>query len=520
MTSPTATLAQPRLRAGLALSVLALAWALALGSVPLALTVLLALLVGLRPRELRLLYALAAPLWGHRVFLRTLLRVSRVGDAMLPVVSFRLWPLARHPVLLVNDPALVREVVQQGALFHTMGGENPAIVALLGPQGLFTTQATDSPEWRRRRRVTDPLLSGDPLYTARIFTDLLAASRTYAADWHGHQPGLLVAIARVMLPAQSLALFAEPFTPERHRQAGADLLANFRGIGEGLFFALTDRLRRPWTRHHLARSWDYIADITAVITADARAASPDEARPGMFRLLSTALRDGTYDDAEVRDTVALFLNAGAPIHLVFWTLHTLAHHRDVETDLVAEIRRATATGPLTFARLAELPRLRAVLLEVMRLYPPVPLFQPRRAARDTTLGDTPVAAGTQLLLCPYVFQRNPALTADVESFRPDRTGNALTAAHMLPFSVGARTCQGRQFAMLAATAALVAILERHTLHLDERVPCPHPSEAVYCRPSHDIAFSASPRPHTDAPADAATHTAPASRCPFHALFAR
>lgn len=460
------------------------------------------LLVRHRGRELRFLYALMAPIWGHRVFLTTLLRISRTRDGIAPVVRLRLWPLASRPVLLVNHMATARSVMTRGDLFHSMGGDNPAIVSLLGAQGLFTTHTTDSPEWQRRRKVTDPLLASDPTFTDHTFTDLLAASRAYVADWTdtltAGAPGkLLHEVARVMIPAQSIAFFGELFPAAVNRRAGEDLLANFRGVGEGLFFAPTAWLRSPRTRHSLARAWAYVADITRIIVADARGPAPRDDRPGLFRLCSDALRDGIYSELEVRDTVAVFLNAGAPTHLVFWTLHTLAHHPAVEARVVAELQAALARGPLDFGRLRELGELRRVVMEVMRIYPPVPLFQPRRAVRDTMLGDIAVPAGTQLLICPYVAHRDPALGPDRESFDPDREGNNVLAPHMFPFSVGQRTCPGRNFSMLAVTAALVAILERHHVHLHAHT-CPTPSEAIYCRPSHDVQFSVSLRAHSEA----------------------
>lgn len=465
-----------------------------------------ALLVGLATlwhrwaRELRFLYALMASLWGHRVFLTTLLQISRTRDGIAPLVQLRLWPLAPRPVLLVNDMTHARSVVSQGDLFHTMGRDNPAIVSLLGPEGLFVTHTTDAPQWQRLRRLTDPLLSSGAAYTDRVFTDLLTTSRTYAAAWAGalcpDAPGqLLRELARVMIPAQSVAFFGDLFPADIHRRAGEDLLANFRDVGEGLFFLPTVWLRHHRARHSLARSWAYIGDIAEHIAVDARRpATPDEraARPCLLALLSDALRDGTCDERGVRDTVALFLNAGAPTHCVFWVLHTLARHPDSQARVIAELQPVLARGPLTFARLRELPELRRVVLEVMRLYPPVPLFQPRRAVRDTQLGDVPVRAGTQLLISPYIIHRNPALGPDRESFDPDRPGNGTATATMFPFSVGPRTCQGRNFAMLAIIAALVAILERYSLRLPNTA-CPTPSEAIYCRPAHDVAFWVAPR---------------------------
>ena len=46
--------------------------------------------------------------------------------------------------------------------------------------------------------------------------------------------------------------------------------------------------------------------------------------------------------------------------------------------------------------------------------------------------------------------------------------------------------------MAAIIAALVAILERYRLRLSNTT-CPTPSEAIYCRPAHDVAFWVAPR---------------------------
>jgi len=63
----------------------------------LVLLVAIARLLRHRGRELRFLYALMAPMWGHRVFLTTLLRISRTRDGIAPVVRLACGrsPLAR-----------------------------------------------------------------------------------------------------------------------------------------------------------------------------------------------------------------------------------------------------------------------------------------------------------------------------------------------------------------------------------------------------------------------------------------
>jgi cytochrome P450 len=479
--------------------------------------VTVALLLRHRGRELQFVYALVAPLWGHRILLTTLLRISRRRGAMASQVTLRLWPLASYPVVILNDMDRIRTVMRDGDAYQTMGGENPVILSLLGDSGLFTTQSTSSPEWRRRRLATDRLLSSAPAFTDTMFDALLATSRAYVAAWAedfpvGARRGLLLhEIARVVIPAQSIALFGPLFEPTVNRRAGEDLLANFQRVGEGLFFKPTAWIRRRTTRHHLGRSWAYIAAIAQAIRDDAdgcsgrrdAAAHNGDGRPEFFRILRDAYASGTLDAREIKDTVALFLNAGAPIHLLFWTLLTLAQHPELRARVAEELRDAIAGGPLTFRRMGELQHLHRVVVEVMRLYPPVPLFQPRRATRDGSLGDMPVRAGTQILISPYVAHRNPAFSEDVETFRPERAGNGLLSAHMMPFSVGERTCQGRTFAMQVVKAGLLAVIERFDVHLDMEGPRPTASEAIYCRPSRDLGFSVTARALSPSPSSAA-----------------
>ena len=120
----------------------------------------------------------------------------------------------------------------------------------------------------------------------------------------------------------------------------------------------------------------------------------------------------TMSDAQLRDEVMTLLIAGheTTANALAWLWVLLDRHADEQERLRAELVAATGGRPPTVDDLPQLPRLKAVIQETLRLYPPVWMFD-RRALGPDDLAGTPVAKGDLVIFCPYALPLRPAPAA-------------------------------------------------------------------------------------------------------------
>lgn len=116
-------------------------------------------------------------------------------------------------------------------------------------------------------------------------------------------------------------------------------------------------------------------------------------------------------------------------------------------------------------------------MEVLRLYPPLPLLA-RSAVEDTTIGGVRIPRGQGVLISPYAINRcrelwgDDADEFDVRRWEASPTGGASSPYAFPTFSMGPRTCIGKDLALTTVKTLLVALLRR--FRFEEAVPGSHP----------------------------------------------
>jgi cytochrome P450 len=151
---------------------------------------------------------------------------------------------------------------------------------------------------------------------------------------------------------------------------------------------------------------------------------------------------------------------------LFWCLYLAALYPDAQAAIAAEAQAADLDHDPA-AALARLPITRAHVDEALRLYPPAFLLTREALAADEVAG-RPVAAGTVVVISPWVLHRHRRLWTAPDVFDPSRFlpgAPPIDRFAYLPFGAGPRICVGATFALTEAVLVLARLVRAFRIEL-------------------------------------------------------
>jgi cytochrome P450 len=156
-----------------------------------------------------------------------------------------------------------------------------------------------------------------------------------------------------------------------------------------------------------------------------------------------------------------------------WVWYLLAQHPDVEQQLHAELDTVLAGRVPTINDLPNLPYVRMVIDETLRLYSPAWQTM-RRAREEDEIDGYRIPANAIIFLNQHTLHRHPAFWDEPERFDPKRFSPEQVAKRpryaYIPFNAGPRTCIGNNFALTEIQLVLATIAQHYRLVL----PSGHP----------------------------------------------
>ena len=147
-----------------------------------------------------------------------------------------------------------------------------------------------------------------------------------------------------------------------------------------------------------------------------------------------------------------------------WTMTELLRHPKAMEQLRKEVRTIVGNkADITEDDLDNMPYLKAVFKETLRLHPPAPLLVPRLARQDVKIKGYDILSGFQVFVNAWAIARDPSTWGDPDEFRPERFLDTTVdyKGHdfgLIPFGAGRRGCPGIAFAMAVNEIALANVV--------------------------------------------------------------
>jgi cytochrome P450 len=388
--------------------------------------------------------------------------------------------------------------------------------ALIG-DGLLTSEGD---RWRRHRRLVQPVFSHR--HVTEFAPVMTGSAQRLAARWDRLANGTVINLAGQMgaltLEIVGVALFGSDLSGEA-AQVSRAIDAGQRVVVMATFLPLPWGPRSTRALRAIARRVGHtpegvegpVGRIVSARRAAARtlagaqngdgrdpaaAGTADPAGDLLDVLLAATGPDGSpLTDVEIGDEVATFMLAGheTTANALSWTLALLSAYPWAREQLEAELDSVLGDRDPEAGDADKLPWTRAVVSEVMRLYPPAWTIE-RNALADDNVAGTAVPAGSLVAVPPYLIHRHPDFWPDPAGFDPRRflpngaghgAGEPRHRYAYIPFGGGRRACVGSSFAELETVLVLATLARRYRLELTVR-GIPAPMANVTLRPGRAL----------------------------------
>ncbi len=389
---------------------------------------------------------------------------------------------------LLNRADLINQVlVMQHSKFHKSELTRRITSRILG-QGLLISEGEF---WRRQRRLAQPAFHRARL--AEYGATMLELAQAHIRDWRdGDRRNISQEMTGLTLDIAVKTLF------------GTTLPNESRQVGNAMTFLMRYSLRRNRMPFRIPESWptpsnrradrelEFIDSLVFRIINERRAETNGREHNDLLALLMGAMdEDGSQMTLQQLhdETMTLFL-AGheTTAQMLSWTWFALSQNLAAEANLYEELHGVLggrAVGAEDFPRL---PYLRAVMSEVLRMYPPAYILA-RETMEPCEIGGYEMNVGSTVIISQWITHRDARYFHDPEAFRPERwldgLQDRLPPGAYFPFSSGPRRCIGEGFALLEAATVIATLAQKFKFSLVPGVEVV-PEPLITLRPRNPI----------------------------------
>ncbi|KAL2081531.1 hypothetical protein ACEWY4_023384 [Coilia grayii] len=189
--------------------------------------------------------------------------------------------------------------------------------------------------------------------------------------------------------------------------------------------------------------------------------------------LTYLLSNTNMTTKDVYGSVAELLLAGVDTtsNTMMWTLYQLSREPKIQDILYHEVNCTVRGDKIPTAQeVTNMPYLKAVVKETLRMYPVVPVNGRRLSEKDVIIGGYFFPKKTAFSLCHYSICHDEKVFPEPSRFKPERwLRDGRTRPNpfgSIPFGFGVRGCVGRRIAELEMYLALARIIKQFEIRPD------------------------------------------------------
>ncbi|MFK7828572.1 MAG: cytochrome P450 [Congregibacter sp.] len=439
--------------------------------------------------------------------LPALMRVMWNGDGnlleLLPKSAYRFdvgnLGYSRRSTVLFNEPGLVKHIMRDPeGIFPKSDLMVNAVEQLIG-ESIFVT---DGAKWRRQRNMIDPAFSH--MRISHAFEAMQASVSDYLDRLtQAANSATEVSLDLAMSHLTADIICRTVFSTSLDSQVALDVFEDFTVFERSVAQVDIKRLifQPAWTKTPQPQ---VVVDACQRIRAHLATLLDSHLTPNAaFDDIASAViaaRDKDTGKAftreELIDQLGVFFLAGheTTASVLTWLFYICAERPELVSAMRAEIDRIAGTDTVSFEQLKQLPLLKAVFRETLRLYPPI-TFIPRVAMQDTIVGSRKLPRGALVMISPWTLHRHQKYWEAPHTFRPERflpeNEAALTEGAYIPFGQGPHLCVGAGFALTESLLIMTELLRRfdfsvidaHRVRPAARLTT-RPRAQIYCRVRH------------------------------------
>lgn len=370
--------------------------------------------------------------------------------------------LAGTPVLFINHPDCVEEVFshQNRAFMRKGTGFQMVAKPFLG-NGLFLSEGK---LYQQQRTLVQPAFHRQML---TAYGEIMVyETQTIMDAWQAGEVRDIyqdyVNITRTIVAKTMFGIRLEAEVVDAVTEALNQVMNRFKNLNEHLLFTPS------WlpTPNNLSFNRAINRLDQTIYKLLQQYQSQTEGEPNFLDMLLQAQdTEEPITLQKVRDEVVNIFLAGYETTAIAltWLSWILSQHPHVEAKLFEELQTILQGRTPTVADIPQLLYTEAVVLETLRLYPPVWALV-RVAVEETTILGYPVPKGMNVMACQWTAHRNPQFFPEPETFNPDRWTNGLAKqlpmGAYFPFSLGGRVCLGKAFGMMELVLVLATITQK------------------------------------------------------------